>query len=248
MAVRRQLRWLALALAFALPPTTLRADPVLHVLINDVAPYTIHGEAQHTGMHAEIMAALAGQSDVPMDMQSVVYVRLLAAMRNGSADLVVGVESPELDGLAIRVGPLHSFRSVVISRKDASITSVAALKGKLLGIARGAFYDDSINNDTAIRKFDISDPFQGVMMLSRQHLDAVISSDYLLAYALRQPGIDSSQFAKPFTVNEKHYILYARKSVSAAVIEKLRATLVNLAQSGQIETILRDYQLVMPGS
>jgi ABC-type amino acid transport substrate-binding protein len=175
-------------------------------------------------------------------------VRLLAALHNGTADLVVAVESPELDQTAIIVGPLHSFHSVVISRRDASINSVAALKGKVLGISRGAFYDDSINNDPAIQRHDITDPFQGIKMLAHKHLDAVISSDYLLAYALRLPGTDISQFARPFVVNEQHYVLYARKGLRAEVVDGLRSALAALQQSGQIDTILRDYQLVMPGS
>jgi polar amino acid transport system substrate-binding protein len=215
----------------------------LRVMLNDVAPYTLHGDPQQRpGMHHEIMQALARQTDLALELNSALYVRLALSLKDGSADLVVGVEGPELETLATRVRPMHVFKFVVITKKSSEIRNVAQLKGKLLGVARGAFYDESINNDDSIRKYGMADPFQGVRMLALDRLDAVISSDYLLAYALRQPGLDSSQFDKPFAVNEKSYVIYARKDLNAEVLVRLQRGMDALQKSGQVDRILRSYQ------
>ncbi|WP_428506942.1 substrate-binding periplasmic protein [Roseateles sp.] len=214
----------------------------LRVLINDVAPYTLRGEAQRPGMHIEIMNALAQQAELAVSLNSAVYVRLAMGLKDGSADLVVGVEGPELDALAQRVAPFHSFKFVVLTRKAAGISQVSQLRGRLLGVARGAFYDDSINKDEAIQKFPMADPFQGVRMLAVDRLDAVISSDYLLSYALRQTGIDPQAFAPPFVVNEKNYSLYARRDLPEDQVRALRRAMEHLHKSGRLATILKLYQ------
>ncbi|MCV2367572.1 substrate-binding periplasmic protein [Roseateles oligotrophus] len=214
----------------------------LRILLNDVAPYTLHGEAGRPGMHHEIMLALAREAALPVTIGSAVYVRLALSLKDGSADLVLGVEGPELDSIAQRVAAIHAFKFVVLTKKSSGIQNAAQLKGKLLGVARGAFYDDSINKDESIRKFGVADPFQGVRMLALDRLDAVISSDYLLSYALKQSGVDATQFAGPFAVNEKSYVLYASKSVSGESIRRLQAAMEALQKAGQIERILRSYQ------
>ncbi|MCV2359017.1 MULTISPECIES: substrate-binding periplasmic protein [Roseateles] len=216
--------------------------PPLRILLNDVAPYTLHGEVSRPGMHHEIMLALAREAALPVALGSAVYVRLAMGLKDGSADLVVGVEGPELEELAQRVTPFHVFKFVVLTKKASDIRSVAQLKGKLLGVARGAFYDDAINKDDAIRKFGVADPFQGVRMLALDRLDAVISSDYLLSYALKQSGVDLNQFNSPFTVNEKSYVLYARRELGAETVRRLQRAMESLQKSGQIERILRSYQ------
>ncbi len=214
----------------------------LRILLNDVAPYTLNGDAGRPGMHHEILLAVARQADLPLALSSAVYVRLAMGLKDGSSDLVVGVEGPEWEALAQRVAPLHAFKFVVLAKKSSDIRSIAQLKGKLLGVARGAFYDDAINKDDSIRKFGIADPFQGIRMLALDRLDAVISSDYLLSYAMKQSGVDATQFDRPFAVNEKSYVLYASKDVGAETVRRLQLAVETLKKSGQIERILRSYQ------
>lgn len=215
----------------------------LRVTINDVEPYTIHqADGSRGGMHMDILNALIRTSGISMESTSVVYVRIAAALKDGSADLVVGVEGPELDALADRVLPFHTFRSVVIPRAGLGIDRIESLRGRHLGMARGAFYDERINNDDSIIKDAIADPFQGVRMLSFGRLDAVISSDYLLHYALRQSGLDRKQFDPIFTINERRYAMYARKGLDPVLIRQLQHAMALLQRKGELERILTRYQ------
>lgn len=236
--------WRGLCLLLVMLSLSTRAEErPLRVTINDVEPYTIHQPNDaRGGMHMDILNALIRTSGLSMESTSVVYVRIAAALKDGSADLVVGVEGPELDALADRVVPFHSFHSVVIPRAGLGIDRIESLRGRHLGIARGAFYDERINNDDAIIKDPIADPFQGVRMLSFGRLDAVISSDYLLHYALRQTGLDRKQFDPIFVVNERRYTMYARKGLDPAIIRQLQRAMGLLQRKGELERILDRYQ------
>ncbi|WP_373975540.1 transporter substrate-binding domain-containing protein [Chitinibacter sp. SCUT-21] len=224
----------------------LISSPVLaakvRFLVNDVAPYTLRDETQRKGMHIEMVEALVTEAKVAFQLESAVYVRLGKSLEDGSADIVGMVEDPNLEGRAIRVLPLHAFQFVVISHKDAPIRSIAELTDKTLGVARGAFYADEINNNATINKYGIKDPFQGVKMLEAKHLDAVISSDYLLTYALMMTGVDTRLFATPFAVNERRYVLYAASNVDPALINQLRAAWEKLESRGDIARIIRRYR------
>jgi len=79
-------------------------------------------------------------------------------------------------------------------------------------------------------------------MLAVDRLDAVISSDYLLSYALRQTGIDRASFATPFVVNEKNYSLYARRDLPEETLRALRRAMEQLQKSGRLAAILKHYQ------
>lgn len=241
LSARWRIRFL-LSTLVGLSAHPCHAQASLRIMLNDVAPYTMHAEATHYGMHHDILALLAertGLSFVPLVGP---YVRLSASLSDGSADGVVAVEGPDFDAIGRRVAAFHDFRFVVLSKKSSAIGNVAALRGKLLGVARGAFYADSINNDPEIRKFAMVDPFQGVRMLALDRIDAVISSDYLLAHAMRQTGVTASDFAAPFVVNEKRYTLYVRKTLGEDLVLKMQAALEALRTSGRIAEVQNRYR------
>lgn len=239
-SARRRIGFLLAALCLAGPPA--QAQPLLRIMLNDVAPYTLHAEGVRYGIHHEILALLAERTGLVFAPQVGPYVRLSASLVDGSADMVVAVEGPDFDAIGRRVAAFHDFRFVVLSKKSAAIGHVAALRGKLLGVARGAFYADSINNDPEIRKYAMVDPFQGVRMLALGRIDAVISSDYLLAHAMRQASISVGDFAPPFVVNEKRYMLYVRKDLSEELVLKMQAALEALRTSGRIAEVLSRYR------
>lgn len=228
------------ALAIALPAVAQRLP--LRLMINDVAPYSWHRDEALVGMHVELMKALAEQAEMDLELRSGAYARLIRGLQDGWADGVLVLRGADFDQQARWVGRLHSFRSVVISRRAAPIAAVPELKGKLLGMARGAFYSDAINNDEEIRKFGLTDPFQGVRMLAVGRLDAVISSDYLLAYALRQTGLDVNQFAPRFVVNELSYDLYMRRDYPEPAFQRLRQALEQIERRGRLAAILKTYE------
>lgn len=233
---------LALAgLLAALLCTPASAQDSLKVMLNDVAPYSWREGPKLRGMHPSIMRALSEESGIPFEYSSGLYARVSKALVDRVADVVVTLAGPDQEAQGLFIGTAHPVRYLVISRADAPIREVAQLKGKTLGVARGAYYSAAINDDDEIRKYGIIDPFQGLRMLAVSRLDAVVSSDYLLTRAVQEVRRDGVEFATPFQVGVGAYTVYVRRDLPEPLVRRLRAALAQLQRSGRIGAILKDY-------
>ena len=125
-------------------------------------------------------------------MQSVPYIASADGIQRGSAATWWWVPTGGAGIYRPARGAISTFKFVVISKKP-GINSGSRPARSFTRVARGAFYDESINNDPGINKYQMKDPFRGVRMLAADRLDAVISSDYLLT-ALKQAGLSKADF------------------------------------------------------
>lgn len=239
-ARRRCLAWLV-GLAGLGPLPAVAAEPHLRVMVNEVAPYSWRDGAELAGLHPGLLRALAAEAGLQFDFSAGLYARASRALADGVADLVVTLATPDQDAQGQRVAVLHPVRYLVISRADAPLTEPAQLRGKLLGIARNAYYNALINDDETIRKFTIVDPNQGLRMLVLGRLDAVISTDLLLMHALRQPGLERAAFAPPISVGGSGYALFARRDLPEPTVQRLRAGWAALQRRGVPAALLREY-------
>lgn len=236
-------RWLLAVLWLLINPPALAAEPPLRVMVNEVAPYTWRQGSELLGMHPTLMRALAEETGLTFELSTGLYARASRALTDKVADVAVTLASPDQDAQGQRVALLHPVRYLVISRADAPLTELGQLHGKRLGIARSAYYSAQINDDEAIQKVTIVDPFQGLRMLALGRLDAVISTDYLLMHALRQPEFaSSSSFASSFQVGGGAYAVYARRDLPEALVQKLRAGLAALQRRGVTAAVLREHE------
>jgi len=225
----------------ALPGAAGAAEPRLRLMFNEVAPYTWREGSEFRGMHPTLMRALAAEAGLQFEYSAGLYARASRALTDGVADLAVTLATPDQDAQGQRVVLLHTVRHLVISRAGAPLTELSQLRGKLLGIARNAYYGPHINDDDAIRKLTITDPNQGVRMLALGRLDAVISTDYLLVHALRQPGIDRAAYATPFLVGGGGYALFARRDLPEALVQRLRTGFAALQRQGLPAAVMHEY-------
>lgn len=201
----------------------------LIALANEVAPYTLADESNRKGFHVELLEEIARRSNITFKIVSVPYARLSKGLMEGSADVSVHFESPDLEkSCCINLGKLHSFKSIVISLSKRPINNITELEYKTLGLPRGAFFDERINKNPRINLFEIVDPKQGLSMLANNRFDAVISSDYIIKFELNRPGFDFSIFSKPFVVNEKNYYLYAQKNLQPEVLARLKKAIQSM--------------------
>jgi len=221
---------------------TFAAEAPLRVMVNEVAPYSWRKGNELLGLHPSLLRALAEETGLSFEFSAGLYARASRAIPDKLADLAVTLATPDQDSQGERVALLHTVRHLVISRADAPITEISQLHGKVLGIARSAYYGARINDDDGIRKFTIVDPFQGLRMLALGRLDAVISTDYLLLHALRQPEFDRASFAPTIQVGVSGYALYARRDLPEAEVHKLRVGYAALQKRGVTAAILREYE------
>ncbi|MBB5206152.1 ABC-type amino acid transport substrate-binding protein [Inhella inkyongensis] len=214
----------------------------LRVMVNEVAPYSMRRGEQIVGMHPEMVRAIFEQAEEPIVLNTALYARVSRALRDEVADVVVALEGPDLDAQGLRLGALHPVRMLILPRKGLVLNQVAQLRGLTLGVARGAFYGDSINNDAEIKKFPLPDPFTGVRMLALGRLDAVISTDYLLTHALRQEAVQREAFGAALVYGDAAYALYGRRDLPPERVARLRAAVARLQRQGRLEALVRPYE------
>lgn len=216
-------------------------EPALRVMLNEVAPYSWRDESGIQGLHYEIMRAVAEEAGLRFEFSQGLYARTSRALADKVADLVVTLATPDQEAQGLRIDVLHPVRYLVISRAEAPIAEVVQLRGKLLGVARSAYYGPTINDDEQIQKHAIVDPFQGVRMLVAGRLDAVISTDLLLAQVLRQPQLAQATFAPVIEVGGSGYALHARRDLPEAHLAKLRTAVQKLHKNGRIAAMVKPY-------
>lgn len=225
-----------------LPLTAQASEPPLRIILNDVAPYAIVAGSGFSGLHHQILAALLTETGLQASIMIGPYGRLKETLEQKQADLAVGLDSTQWTGPVIAVGEFHRVQYQLLPHRASGIHTMETLAGKTIGIARGAYYDPRIHDDPTVRTFIMTDPFQGVRMLARGRLDAVASSNYLLAYALRQKGLKAQSFAPAITFSSGAYTLYAAETVSADTRDALREGLDRLHRKGVIGTLTGQYR------
>lgn len=236
------LRGLALLVSPVLALTAQASEPPLRIILNDVAPYTIATGPGFSGLHHQILAALLTETGLHATVMIGPYGRLKETLEQQHADLAVGLDSTHWDSPVVAVGEFHRVEYQLLPHRASGIRTMETLTGKTIGIARGAYYDRRIHDDPAVRTFTMTDPFQGVRMLARGRLDAVASSNYLLAYALRQEGLKTQSFAPVITFSSGAYTLYAAETVPADTRAALREGLDRLHRKGVIAALTRHYR------
>lgn len=220
------------------------AETGLRVMLNEVQPYAWSDAAGLHGLHHAIMQAVGQEAGLALSYRLGLYARLGRALTDHSADLAVTLMGPDQDAQGVRVEALHAVRYLVLSRADAPVRALTDLHGRRLGLARSAYYGAEINDNERIERVSVIDPFQGLRMLALGRLDAVISSDLLLAQALHQPQLPPTRFAPVLDVGGSAYALYASRQLPPGPVEQLRAAIQRLGRRGQIAALVKPYQWV----
>lgn len=222
--------------------TAAPAAPRLRLMINDVAPYSSRQNGVLVGMHVDMMRAIGAAAGEDFKWSSALYARLIRALPDKAADLVLALEGPDIGQQGQFLGRVHAVRYLILPRSGLELQDVSQLRGRTLGLARGAFYGEEINDDAQIRKIELHDPFYGVRMLSMGRLDAVISSDYLLSHALRQTGIQRESFGRPLFFKAGAYGLFARRDIAAERGQSLSDAIARLTSKGRLAELARAYE------
>ncbi|WP_044871829.1 ABC transporter substrate-binding protein [Pseudomonas sp. LFM046] len=140
--------------------------------------------------------------------------------------------------------PLFEEEDVLVQHRDSPpISSLADLKGKVLGTSLGFAYSvplmEAFANHDVERK-DVRDLDTRINLLSRKRLDAIIDMRRALAYELTVRP-DAPLVFSPWVV-ERYPLHCAYGSRLPVAPERLDATLQGLRDSGELELLLQSEQ------
>jgi ABC-type amino acid transport substrate-binding protein len=122
-----------------------------------------------------------------------------------------------------------------------------ALAGRTLGYIGGTYYGEAFQADTDIVKIPLSSLDQAVKLLQRNRLEALTTSDILLHHSLQQAQLDPRALrARVLTRGHAAYLYATRDNSASPHATAVRAALVEMRESGEMQAIFRGAMALPP--
>lgn len=233
-----------LALAFSLAGSCLPAFArELRIGTIDVPPFGMRSaDNKPSGIMYEISNRIAEEAGFTYTNTLLPYARTSFDLEDGSIDFVVRFNNEELPKISHQLVAVVSMPSIIVARRGTTMTSLADLHGKTVGILRGGQFDGKFATDNAIKKYGANDYVQILRMLQAGRLDAAIGSNVGLYYSAGLLGIKPDELSEPLLLGKREFILhFTRKFDDEETMKALVAATEKLKRSGEIKRIIEKY-------
>jgi len=108
------------------------------VAVPNVAPWSFTDQAEHLGIHVELMRKIADLAKVSVEIVPIVYSRVPYGVKTGMVDLGIGNGGSKMDDAGRKIGRILITRVVVVGSRKTEISSINDLQGRVLGVIRSA--------------------------------------------------------------------------------------------------------------
>lgn len=212
-------------------------------LIAEVWPWGYLDEQyQPAGLIHEFASRLVERSGVQMQYRVLPHQRVLAELEHGGGDFTLLFQNPAVADFAEAIGQVQVSDILLITPKDSSQPlTLEALAGKRLGFIGGTNYGEAFHADQHTIKVPISGLDQALPMLQLGRLDAMITSDILLHYSLKQTRTPPAAFrASLLTQGHAAYLYMATNSPGARHLPAVRNALQTMRDAGELDDLFRN--------
>ena len=243
---------------FCLGTTGAWANPTVpeFTLVTDYwPPFRIqaHNEAM-TGIDIDLIAAIEARLGIKVTVQRVPWVRGLAMMREGKADLMIGLaRTAERETFIHYTEPAYAqirpvFYKLASSPKQ--ITQYEDLAGHRIGFTRGSAYFEPFDSDTTLDKQSATDESQLLKMLVGKRFDFIIGSDVQADYEIGMRGYGKTVVKTDYrpTKTVPLYLGISRKSSFLPRADELGRAIAALRANGTLAAILDRYSSAPPST
>lgn len=240
----------AAAVLLTLIAAPARSEPVLRYAVFPAPPFMIYDERGDgaSGIDVEIVTELAKRCGFSVRIIRAPWLRCLDLVRDGEADIISSAyrksdreayitffDAPFLKALPIAFYTLSGHRN--ISRYE------DIYEAGTVGVLRGASYFERFDNDSRVKKAEVSSQEFLFPMLLKGHIDVmagyVPTENYNIAIKGLKGKVVKSTFEYPSggTV----YIGMSRKSPFAADFSALNRAHAQMLRDGTISAIVKKY-------
>lgn len=207
-----------------------------------------------TGMDIEIASAAAAAAGCALDTREASWVQHLKALEAGEVNFVGGASrTPAREEFAWFTEPYREESFVLFMAADDDGFKGASLSqvlegGHVVGTVAGFYYGGAVAElqesgdfDGQFTDADISE--LNFRALVHGDIDAVLEDPYVGAAILRTEGLDEEVSESPVALSKGEVsFMFSKKGTSREHFERFNAALVNMKQSGALESILRRYR------
>ena len=167
---------LCLTTSFKANSQTIDAEVV------SIVPFGIDNtDGEKKGIHYEFIEEILKKSGYDYQIKIKPYPRVLNILKKDLIHLTMVYKQNEISK-ELELCKSIGFKNFVISLKENSISKLADLKNKTIGIIRNAKYEDSFDKDKSIIRIDLKSYAQGLKMLKLKRLDGLAISEPALRY------------------------------------------------------------------
>jgi polar amino acid transport system substrate-binding protein len=217
--------------------------PVLQVRTIAIAPYGIDSHGKFSGIYYDLANLLLTKAGLKSEHHIFPYGRIMHELKIGKTDLTIMFKYKELDDYVDYIYPLPALKNVVIGRKGTNFGSVKQLEKLSIAYLRGAKFSDAIDNNPEIIKQSVSDFRQGLLMLKKGRVDAIIGPMAPIISAAKLLEFNNNFFGKPLIVSERTpWLQISKKSHDYISAKQLEDIFHQMMTQGELKKIQQEYQ------
>jgi len=208
-----------------------------------VSPYGMNSGTQLSGIYYDLANSLLAKAGIESEHHIFPYGRIMHELKIGKTDLTIMFKYKELADYVDYIYPLPTLKNVVIGRKGTDYHSIKQLEKLSIAYLRGAKFSDDIDNNPEIIKQTVSDFHQGLLMLQKGRVDAIIGPMAPILSSAQKFGLSRDFFGKPLIVSERTpWLQLSKKSQNKVSAKQLKAIFSQMMAQGELKKIQQKYQ------
>lgn len=231
------------ALGLALPPAVANVPVQLHVVGSEDPPYRIFAGGRPRGLYFDLLRAAAERAGWLLQIEAVPPARALQMLQRGSADAMVGpLRTPERERYLhySRITLPPEDKAFYTRRQVAPLRQLDNLPGLLIGVQRGKRYGHPFDEDSRLRRVEVSEYRSALTMVELSRLDAAVVPERQGDRIVRQLGL--RLIKQPLRLpGETPYLVLSRRSRWLSRLPELERAFEALQRDGAWAAILQRY-------
>ena len=206
-----------------------------------ITPYGFNKNSAPAGIYYDLANLIVTEAGFNAHHLIYPYARIIHELKSGQTDLTIMFKYQELADHVIYIAPLPTLKNVVLGLKDTNFEATSALHGKTLAYLRGASFSEAIDSNPLIKKHRTTDIRQGVEMLLRGRVDAVIGPmDPILSAAAALGKMHL--LGEPLIVSERTpWLQISKKSVFHLFTDEFRQVFNRILKRGELKILQQKY-------
>ena len=215
---------------------------VLQVRTIAIAPYGIDSQGEMSGIYYDLTNELLIKSGLTSQHHIFPYGRIIHELKLGKTDLTIMFKYKALAKYVDYIYPLPALKNVVIGRYGHDYQSVVQLEGLTLAYIAGAKFSDDIDNNPKILKQTVLDFHQGLLMLKKGRVDAIIGPMEPIFSGAKKLALHKAFFGQPLVVSERTpWLQISKQSKNHISAEKLKRIFSKMMMEGSLQNIQKKY-------
>ncbi|MDK2122935.1 substrate-binding periplasmic protein [Parachitinimonas caeni] len=220
MSILRTIAAWGLCLAWMSAPVAQARVVSAHAI--PVAPWSFP-ETPGQGVVPEYLKAMAEAAGMPIEVQTIPYLRVMQGMKDGSTELTMLIPDDSRDAVGMRLCVLTHLQAGVVYKysRYPKLLESGDLASKRVGVPRGSNALDQLHAATRFERYPIESVEQGLRMLALDRLDATYVPSPGREMLLQQARLSPDEY-RFLEVTTHPLVLYvSRRSALAKESEKL---------------------------